>query len=119
MSLKAKVYCAIFSLRAFERYNDQILNLAIKVRGYNNYENKTVSGEAFFIENILPKLNPRICVDVGANVGDYSRILLQASNAKVFSFEPLAGPFQDLKRMGESFGDRFVGINTCPQLKPP
>lgn len=110
-STLADIYLAIFSLGAFERANNIILECAIRARGYNNYKNGKVSGEEFFIGKVLSGLNPGVCIDVGANVGHYSRILLETTNAKVFSFEPLAKPFLELRKLGETFGDRFLAVN--------
>lgn len=110
-STLSDIYFAIFSLGAFEKVNDMMLELAIRARGYNNYKNRKMSGEEFFIDKVLSRLNPGVCIDVGANVGHYSRILLEKTSAKVFAFEPLAKPFLDLRKLGEVFGDRFLAVN--------
>lgn len=105
------LYFTLFHRKALERYNDLILSCAIKARGYNNHENKLLSGEQYFIANILTKINPNTCVDVGANIGDYSRLLLEYTNARVFSFEPLNKPFILLSKIKELYGERLIPEN--------
>jgi FkbM family methyltransferase len=81
---------------------------SMKVRGYNNYESERVSGEKFFLTKILPKLNPAVCVDVGANVGDYSRGLLEYTSGKVYAFEPVRLAYEALSKLKGSYPDRLT-----------
>jgi hypothetical protein len=47
-----------------------LLSHALSARGYNNYHNKEESGESFFINEILAKSQPKLCIDIGANIGN-------------------------------------------------
>ncbi len=87
------------------------MNLALRAHGYNNYRNNKDSGESFFINKILAPTNPKICFDVGANVGNYSLELLEKTNAKVYSFEPLPTCFDLLKNNLSKYSDRLVAEN--------
>ena len=55
------------------------------------------SGEKFFIKKILAPSQPKLCIDIGANIGNYTLELLKLTNAKVISFEPLPITFDKLK----------------------
>jgi len=89
----------------------RILDIALSIRGYNNFQSDEVSGEKFFINEVLSKLNPKVCVDVGANVGGYSAALLESTNSQVYAFEPLFEPFNELSRLKKHYGERFISEN--------
>jgi FkbM family methyltransferase len=89
-------------MKAVQRANDRLLNYALRRRGYNNYHNSEESGEAFFIRSILAPTNPKLCIDVGANIGEYTAELLASTSATVVSFEPLSESFLSLCRLRES-----------------
>lgn len=72
----------------------------------NRNSNFTTNGESFFIENLLkylknnPVLNKVIMFDIGANVGRYSKILVekcQSINIEIHLFEPTSVCFEVLK----------------------
>jgi FkbM family methyltransferase len=81
---------------------------ALSARGYNNYRNSDESGEAFFIKSILAPTAPKLCIDIGANVGNYTCELLRATAAKEISFEPLPGPFKSMQEQVTAFSDRVI-----------
>jgi FkbM family methyltransferase len=90
---------------------NHIMDLCLRAKGYNNSQNFKTSGEEFFFKNILSVINPKVCLDIGANVGEYTRALLELTGAKVYSFEPLSEPFKIVADLKISFGDRIVPIN--------
>jgi len=90
---------------------DWLLQMGAKIKGYNNYENSEISGESFFINTILSRLKPSLCVDVGANVGSYSEELLAALDANVIAFEPLLAPYAQLELLKGKYSDRFTPEN--------
>ena len=102
------LYVKIFSKKRFYRINNYIINISLKARGYNNYENNYQSGEKFFIEKILSKSNPKLCIDIGANRGDYTIDILKNTNATVISFEPLSKCFEVLKNRTKNFSKRSI-----------
>jgi FkbM family methyltransferase len=93
-----------------QRVNDKLLQLALHSRGYNNFGRGRQSGEVNFIR-ILSKFNPRYCIDIGANKGDYSRMLLRLPGTKVVAFEPLPVAFKSLEAVRKEFPDRFECFN--------
>jgi FkbM family methyltransferase len=92
------------------KINNLLLKVCLRTRGYNNFKNNKESGESFFISKILAPTNPKIIFDIGANVGNYSKELLQKTNAKIYSFEPLPTEYELLKKLSV-YGDRFVAEN--------
>ena len=68
-------------------FNDFIFSLSLNAKGYKNYGTFEKTGEKKFIKLIKDDLN--LCIDIGANTGKYTDLLLSETNAKVISFEPL------------------------------
>ena len=105
-------YIKLFSYKCLRNKNDYLLNLALKVRGYNRSESYQISGESFFINNVLKSFSPKVCVDVGANSGSYSEaILLACEDAVVYAFEPLEEPLKELKVLESKYKDRLIVTN--------
>ena len=89
---------------------NQLLNLSLRLLGFNNYGSADKSGENYFLE-CFAKTNPLFCVDVGANVGKYSRYLLTHSSSFVVAFEPLPIAFEKLKLLKGDFETRLTIVN--------
>jgi len=87
--------------------NNYLLNAALSARGYNNIE----SGETFFIREILAPSAPKLCLDIGANVGRYSLELLKSTSAQVIAFEPLALSHRELVKNTFAYRDRIFCEN--------
>jgi len=96
----------------FRKLNKQLLKECLSVRGYENYSNQLESGEDFFIQEILAKSNPTLCIDVGANIGRYSASLLEKTNTRVIAFEPVPTTFIKLIENLTGYLDRVVLENT-------
>jgi FkbM family methyltransferase len=99
------------SIKDKDQIANYILDLSLRAKGYNNSQDFFASGENWFFKNILSKINPNICIDVGANVGDYSREILENTNSTVYCFEPLPDSFSKLLEIKNIYGDRFIPIN--------
>lgn len=108
VSMFVDLYCQDFSKPEASSLNDVLLSCALRARGYNNYRNDSESGEEFFLTKILAPTDPKLCIDVGANVGDYSAILLQSTQASVISFEPLPNVFAELQKKTSPYGGRSI-----------
>jgi len=108
-----------FARPKMQRYNNFFLNMTLHARGYNNHNGFKRSGEASFI-NILASYNPKICLDIGANSGEYSLKLLENTNAYVIAFEPIPSAFKKLQKLSLSFPDRFkpenIGLGNVTKL---
>lgn len=62
---------------------------------------KTVAAEVKGIERLLGRSDLRLCVDIGANVGNYSAELLRRfPNAEVWAFEPSS---TNIEKLAERF----------------
>ena len=94
----------MFSRSYFMEANEELLYLAFKPRGYNN----DCSGESFFIKKVLSPSNPILCIDIGANIGIYTSELLEYTDSRVVSFEPLPSAFQKLSEATKEFKHRVT-----------
>lgn len=91
------LYAKVFSTGRLAKINNKILLLALRANGYNNWRNSTESGEEFFIKNILASTDPKLCIDIGANIGSYTLDLVKYTDADIISFEPIPEAFDELK----------------------
>jgi hypothetical protein len=82
--LIGNIYLSFMGKKAFRKLNNKILDVALRCRGYNNFKDHKESGEQYFIQSILQSMGPKVCVDVGANIGSYAAALLEATDAKIY-----------------------------------
>ena len=101
----SSLYVLIFGRKSLQFLNDIILSLSLNAKGYKNYGNFKSTGEENFIDIISDEI--KVCLDVGANIGNYSKLLLKKTNAKVYAFEPMEKSFDELKKIKEKYKDRF------------
>jgi FkbM family methyltransferase len=99
-------YAANKHNRALDGLTDHLLSEALSARGFNNFRNGDESGERFFIEQILAPTDPQLCLDIGANVGNYTRCLLDKTQTDVIAFEPLSQAFNQLEAGTAAYGSR-------------
>jgi FkbM family methyltransferase len=111
----SKIYVLIFGRKSMQLINDLILSLSLKGKGYMNYGSFKDSGEKFFINLIKEEIN--LSLDIGANVGNYTKMLLSDTNSKVISFEPLPKAFEELKEVKSNFQDRLEIHNIAIGVK--
>lgn len=104
-------YAYVFSRPGLRKLNRLLLRLTMKAEGFNNYRTFRSSGERFFVEKILGPFNPRVCVDIGAHAGAYTRMLLENTAAFVYSFEPLPGPFTQLNEKTQTYATRVETVD--------
>lgn len=88
--------------RRFFAVNRWLFKFALHGMGFNNWRSLSDSGEAWVVKNVLPKLQlgdrPSF-MDVGANAGEYSELLLASfANASVHAFEPHPQTFVTLSQ---------------------
>ena len=106
-----RIYVWLFSKGYLKIFNDILLEATLRTKGYNNYLNNKDSGESFFIKKILAPTNPKVCIDIGANIGNYSKELLMKTNTDVIAFEPIPFVFSELKDNLKKFKNRVVFEN--------
>ena len=77
-----RIYLFIFGRKNFQNINNKLFLLVIKSMGFSNYGDHHQTGEKKFIELIKGELN--FCLDIGANIGTYSKLLIHNTSSKVF-----------------------------------
>jgi FkbM family methyltransferase len=95
-----------FARKVFYNLNICFLKLIIRFIGYNNHGNFNDSGEIHFLRKVCIE-NPKLCIDIGANVGNYSKYLLENSSSKVLAFEPIPKSFKKLQNIKKNYLHRF------------
>jgi FkbM family methyltransferase len=96
---------------SMEGFNRRLLVLALRGMGYNHCCEPERTGELRLIQR-LARRDFRLCIDVGANVGDYSTAVLEHSSAKVVAFEPLPTAAAVLRRLAARHPQRFEVVET-------
>ncbi len=98
----------------FQRVNRFLFQLSIRGLGILNYRNSKESGERHFLQRLLRCYSGSgvttglVILDVGANVGDYSRAILDiAPTARIYCFEPHPG---NVKRLEAAVGGRVTVV---------
>ena len=106
------LYVFIFGRPSMQSIDNIILNLALGAKGFANYHScdPKDTGEEIFLK-LLSKHDPHLCIDVGANKGDYSEALLNFTNCKVIAFEPQPKIFEILSKLQTRFPNRFTPVN--------
>lgn len=91
------LYARLFAKNLFINWNKFIFLLSLRGLGILNYKSDKQSGEAYFAISHLSKVKKGIVFDVGANVGKYSKNLIEVNpNIDIFCFEPHPRTFQKL-----------------------
>ena len=92
----------LLPVRRLYAVNRFLLRYALRGLGFNNWRNLEESGEAWLVRHILPKLSmgtAPIFLDVGANAGEYSQLLVDHfPKATVHAFEPHPRTYETLKK---------------------
>lgn len=109
-TLLANIYSYTFSKKYFRFINEVFYNLSLKAKGYTNYGSLFLTGEKCFIK-ILADSNPKLCIDIGANTGNFSKHLINNTSSNVIAFEPLKKAFRDLKKIEKNYPKRFYAFN--------
>tara|TARA_B100000579_G_scaffold324824_1_gene274589 strand:+ start:337 stop:1179 length:843 start_codon:yes stop_codon:yes gene_type:complete len=103
------IYVFIFGRKNMQFINNVFLSLTLNAKGYKNFGNFTQTGEKKFIESISKDL--KFCIDVGANVGKYTNLLLSETNSQIISFEPLKEAFKELEKIEKEHPNRLKVFN--------
>lgn len=107
-----------FLLKAkHERFNKFMLGLAYNGLGINNFQNSTLSGEAYALTKFVPKSGNPVVVDVGANVGDFAtEVLDHNAQAKLYCFEPHPANYQRLDKLASTKGFQAFQLGMGSEL---
>lgn len=92
------LYRFLFARPCFFSLNKSLFNLSLRGLGVMNYENELVSGESWFLNTYLAKLDRPVVLDVGANVGNYASLVLESNpQTEIYAFEPHPVNFEKLQ----------------------
>ena len=105
----SKLYVLIFGRKKLQFINDIFLSLTLDAKGFKNYGDFNRTGEKKFIRSIKDEIN--LSLDIGANVGNYTKLILQETNSKVISFEPLPDAYRELENLKKDFSERLEIFN--------
>ena len=103
------IYVFVFGRKSMQFFNDIVLSLSLNAKGFKNYGNLNLTGEKRFVKLIGKKIN--FSIDIGANVGKYTKLLLAETNSEVIAFEPLPKAFEELKEIEKNFSSRLNVYN--------
>jgi len=77
----------------------------LRTVGVLNYENPVISGEHHFLTHFLKQFPAAVVFDVGANIGEYSKMVREhAPQAVIHAFEPHPASFAALQRAASTTG---------------
>jgi FkbM family methyltransferase len=105
----ANCYGRIFGRRRLAGFHHALIIFALHGLGYDNMWRPSFTGEDWFLANVLKRHKPRVCIDVGASVGNYSKALLHETQAEVYAFEPTPAAVRELKKLESN--DRFHAVD--------
>lgn len=92
-----KVYAYVFGRVLFVKMNKFLYQISLRGLGILNFQGDYLIGENAWIKNYLKDKKKPIVLDVGANVGNYSKTIFEVNqNAKVLAFEPHPSTFKKL-----------------------
>lgn len=95
----ANLYGRLFGRKSLAGFHHALVIFFLHALGYDNGWRPSYTGEDWFLTNVLKKLDPKVCLDVGASVGNYSAILLRETKADVYAFEPTPSAFRLLQNL--------------------
>lgn len=99
------IYRLLFARPMFYGMNKLLHGCALRGIGILNCKNDRVSGESHFLRSFLSKRPHAVVFDVGANVGDYSRRIMEITpGATVYAFEPHPATFRKLLKTSATCG---------------
>lgn len=107
------VYRLLFARKFFSRLNKFLYLCSLSGLGVNNYGSGKVTGEKYFLAKYI-KMLPRdgYVIDVGANVGNYSKDVLNiAPYLNLFAFEPHPKTYKKLVASIKS--ENFIAVNAA------
>jgi len=107
-----KIYRFIFARKIFYKLNKLLFRCSLSGLGILNYESDKVSGEDSFLRRCLKNKKDVVVIDVGANVGNYSKKVMEInSSAIIYAFEPHPKSYAKLQMAIES--ENFHPINSA------
>ena len=120
LSKKNIIYTSIIFLlkfNFFKKISNLFVNAYFIEKGYcfdwkylmGKSSNDLFRGENIFISK-FDDLKIKNCIDVGCNIGDFSKEILKNKNTNVVAFEPLPLCRENLKEMQNHYSSRFINF---------
>jgi len=105
----SSMYVFVFGRKKLQFVNNIIFSLSLDAKGFKNYGTFKKTGEENLIDIIKDEIN--YSLDIGANTGKYSKLLLEKTNTKLYSFEPLPKAYKELYKLKKIYSNRFDCFN--------
>src|SRR6056300_1150899 len=102
-------YVYILGRKKLQFLNNIIFSLSLDAKGFKSYGTFKKTGEENLIKLIKDEI--KYSLDIGANTGRYSKLLLEKTNTKLYSFEPLPKAYKELSKLKEIYSNRFECFN--------
>ncbi|MEN9560924.1 MAG: hypothetical protein RIQ56_197, partial [Candidatus Parcubacteria bacterium] len=93
----ANLYGRIFGRRFLAKFHHGLIIFFLHALGYDNGWRPSFTGENWFIQHVLKRINPKVSLDIGASIGNYSQQLLLETKSDVYAFEPTPAAFEQLR----------------------
>lgn len=101
----------IFARPSMQKFNEIAFRVIIGGLGYVNFsEDFRLTGEKKLLK-ILTTFGLNEILDVGANSGQWARMALNNTHAKIMSFEPQSIPFKNLTKLKSEYPSRIELVN--------
>jgi len=112
-----ELYAMVFARPFFLKLNKFLLNISLRGLGVLNYRTEALRGEFDWLSSYLSTKSSPLVIDVGANVGNYSKDVLKINDsARVVSIEPHPVNFIKLKSNPELEGVLFHNLAVGEKL---
>lgn len=97
--------------KTFALLNKGLFRIALESRGIGWYSSDHRKSGELYLTKLLARIDPQIIIDIGANCGQYSQLLLNETRARVIAFEPLIDAFRELEVIAKQNIDRLSVFN--------
>lgn len=104
------LWAAITAWRWAQPLHYALFLITTRALGYGHCCDFYQSGERWFIHRLRGEDVASI-IDVGANVGNFSRLCLDLTSARIIAIEPLPVAFEQLASLASAEPDRFTAWN--------
>lgn len=105
----SKFYTFIFGRKKLQSVNHLFFSLTLDAKGFKNYGSFKKTGEEYLIKLIKDEVN--LSLDIGANIGKYSELILEKTNSDLYSFEPLPKAYSKLLKLKKKYKNRINCYN--------
>ncbi len=95
-------YRRVMCRKSLYRLNKALYFASLRGMGIGNWQTQEISGERNFIRSFAGYFESPVILDIGANVGNYSRLIREFNaDAVIHAFEPHPETFKQLKSVSK------------------